>query len=145
MTIELLKIAIENARMLMIAESVSNLNQSGRFKKSFGVMSKILKLNPVLSLDKSGSISHKNSALNELSAIKYIANKIQRDHQTYGVISYGIAHSDNLKVAELLRKELAKIIGKEPIYITNLSSVMTMHTGLGSCVVGYIKNEIKKA
>lgn len=143
--LELIKLSIENARMLMIADSVSNLNQSGRFKKSFGLFSKILNLYPVLSLDKQGNISHKTSSLNEEQAVKYIIHKIEKEHKEFGVITYGIAHADNLKVAERIRKELAFIIGKEPVYITNLSSVVTLHTGIGTCVVGYIKNELKKA
>ena len=49
------------------------------------------------------------------------------------ITGYSIVHADAEEQARQYAKEFSLLIGKEPIYITNISSIVAMNAGVG-CV-----------
>jgi hypothetical protein len=52
-----------------------------------------------------------------------------------GVEAYSIVHADNLPLALEYKESLTKIIGKEPEFISEISSIIAIHSGPGSVAV----------
>ncbi len=54
---------------------------------------------------------------------------------------YVMVYSGDSTRVDKATKEIAKIIGKEPRYITDISSIVSLFSGEGSYAIGYIEKE----
>jgi fatty acid-binding protein DegV len=54
-----------------------------------------------------------------------------------GIKEYSIVHTKSIENAEKLAKELEKITGKPPLYIENVSAVVSAFIGKGAYGIAY--------
>ena len=59
--------------------------------------------------------------------------------QSEGIEDYCIVHADNLALALEYKDLMRSKIGKEPAFITEISSIVAIHSGPGCVAVCFIK------
>ena len=138
--IEELERTRERTQILVCLETFKYAMMSGRLPKIVGKIGMFLGLRPIMSLDK-GKGTAFGMALSKKGLTKKILKIVEDDNNKTGIESYSIVHCNNLELANEYATLFTSLIGKEPEYITEISSATAIHSGVGSVAIGYIKNE----
>jgi DegV family protein with EDD domain len=129
---------IPRSKILVRVKTLDNMVKSGRLSTTTGKIGKKIGLKPIVTLDEEGngaldSISFTTKAsLNKL--VKHV-KKIMKEHT---IESYSIVHVDNLEEAKEVERLFTNLIGKEPRYITETSSIIAVGAGAGAVALSYI-------
>ncbi|MBI9102317.1 MAG: DegV family protein [Spirochaetales bacterium] len=73
------------------------------------------------------------------SLLKDISRLLEGIHSDPGIEEYVIVHAAARERAENFAVLVEKIIGKKPLYITDISPVVGMHSGKGAVAIGFIE------
>ncbi len=128
-------------KILVHLKSLDNMVKGGRIKKSLGFIAKILRLKPIVSIDKNGEGVVLGKSFGEKKNLRNIIKMIKQDHDKHKILKYAIVHEGNLKKVEYLKKKLVNLLGFEEEYIEGISSVIALNSGDGSIAVGYIMED----
>ena len=71
-----------------------------------GFIAKILRLKPIVSIDKEGEGVVLGKSLGEKRNLKNIIKMIKQDHDKHKILKYAIVHEGNLKKLTYLKKKL---------------------------------------
>ena len=107
--------------------------RSGRINKITGLVGKLMNLKPVVSIDEEGQGIIIGKALSDSSSEKKMQALVKEIAQTKNITEYSIVHADAEEQASQYAKVFTSLIGKEPTYITSISSIVAMNAGVG-CV-----------
>jgi len=125
-------------QILVCLDTFKYATLSGRVPKVIGKIGMFFGLRPIMTL-KNG----KGSAFGMSFTKKGITNKISKlvrsDLRQYGIDSYCLVHCQNEELINKYKDIFTNIIGKEPEYITEISTATAIHSGIGSVAIGYIK------
>ena len=116
--------------------------RSGRIKKSLGTLGKLLKLKPIVSINDAGEGVVLSKTIGQKRNINKLVNMVDRIHKTSGIENYAIVHVSNLKLAEKIKTQIIKKIGKAPVYVGEISSIIAMNSGLNSIAIGLIRKDL---
>ncbi|WP_026391621.1 DegV family protein [Haploplasma modicum] len=136
-----LNILKSKIKILVHLKSLDNMVKGGRIKKSLGFIAKILRLKPIVSIDKNGEGVVLGKSLGEKKNLKNIIKMIKQDHDEHKILKYAIVHEGNLKNVLYLKNKLVDLLGFEEEYIEGISSVVALNSGDGSIAVGYIMED----
>ncbi|MBH1939589.1 DegV family EDD domain-containing protein [Mobilitalea sibirica] len=114
--------------------------RSGRVPNTVGKVGMKLGLRPIMTIDRNGKGAAFGVGFSQKGMTKKIFNLIKSTIARKGIQSYCIVHADNLELAMEYKSELTKMIGKEPEFITEISSVVAIHSGLGCVAVCFTEN-----
>ncbi len=108
---------------------LSYATKSGRVPKIVGNIAQLLKLNAVISINSDGKgIITKERSLDQVTH-KIIAGK--------SIDKYVIVHSGDLDRAQAYADQVTKLTGTQPLYIAEVSSVVSAFVGRGSVGIGF--------
>jgi len=113
--------------------------RSGRVPNTIGKIGKIFGLRPIMTLDKNGNGATFGIGFSQKNITRKIFKLVKNILKRKGIKSYSIVHADNTALAFAYKKELTKIIGKEPEFIAEISSIIAIHSGLGCVAVSIIE------
>lgn len=133
---------IKKTSIFVHVDTLDLMVKSGRIKKSLGWVAKVLRLKPIVSINKEGKGIVLAKNIGQKRNIKKIIHKAKNIHRTSGIDTYAIAHVSNLKLAEQIKLEMIKITGKQPDYMSDVSSIIAMNSGKNSVAVGIIRKEL---
>lgn len=133
---------IKKTSIFVHVDTLDLMVKSGRIKKSLGWVAKVLRLKPIVSINKEGKGIVLAKNIGQKRNIKKIIHKAKNIHRTSGIDTYAIAHVSNLKQAEQIKLEMIKITGKQPDYMSDVSSIIAMNSGKNSVAVGIIRKEL---
>lgn len=128
----------EKTQILVCLETFKYAMMSGRVPKIVGKIGMFLGLRPIMSLTK-GKGTAFGMSLSKKGITKKISKLVENDLMKTGIESYSIVHCMNEELAFEYRDLFVSLIGKEPEYITEISSATAIHSGVGSVAIGYIK------
>lgn len=132
---------IKKTSTFVHVDTLDLMVKSGRIKKSLGWVAKVLRLKPIVS-NKDGEGIVLAKSIGKKRNLKKMVHKTKNIHRTSGIDTYAIAHVSNLKLAEQIKLEMIKITGKQPSYISDVSSIIAMNSGKNSVAVGIIRKEL---
>lgn len=141
--IKLTNHAINNSNILVNVASLDNMIKGGRITKGLGLIAKIIKLRPIVSINRLGEGIVISKTIGKKQSMKKILKHLKKVHKKYQIKAYAISHVGNLKDAEALKTKIINTLGIIPQYITETSSVIAMNAGSKAVAVGYIKGERK--
>ncbi|CZQ82940.1 DAK2 domain-containing protein [Trichococcus ilyis] len=137
--------AIERLRdRTNIFVSVNNLKymvRSGRLGKVSGLAAMTINLKPVVSIDAAGKGSIAEKAFSEKGNGKKLFRLLEKVNAQEKVSRYAIVHANNPGKAETYRARCTALLGKEPEYIMNISTIVGMSAGVGTVAVAYMCEE----
>jgi len=137
--------AIERLRdRTNIFVSVNNLKymvRSGRLSKVSGMAAMTINLKPVVSIDAKGKGSIAEKAFSEKGNEKKLFRLLEKVNAQEKISRYAIVHANNPEKAEAYRKRSVALLGKEPEYIMNISTIVGMSAGVGTVAISYMCEE----
>lgn len=125
--------AVQNTKIFVHVKTLKYMARSGRINKITGMAGKLLNLKPVVSIDENGEGIILGKALSDSSSKKKMQALVSNIAQSKNITEYSIVHADAEEQARQYAKEFSLLIGKEPTYISNISSIVAMNAGVG-CV-----------
>ena len=137
--------AIERLRdRTNIFVSVNNLKymvRSVRLSKVSGMAAMTINLKPVVSIDAEGKGSIAEKAFSEKGNEKKLFRLLEKVNAQEKISRYAIVHANNPEKAEAYRKRSVVLLGKEPEYIMNISTIVGMSAGVGTVAISYMCEE----
>jgi DegV family protein with EDD domain len=133
LTLEEIKEKLENdVNKTKLFVKIPDLNyavKGGRVPKVVGSFASLVGLKPIISIDDEGNGS--------VTAKRSLEKIVQKQMEKGGIKEYSIVHTKSLENAEKLAKDLEKITGRPPLYIENVSAVVSAFIGKGAYGVAY--------
>ena len=130
-----------STRILVSVNTLKYMVRSGRLSKAAGFAGKIVNLKPVVSLDEEGKGTIAGKAFSTRANTQAIREMMKEDNTTKGITRYAIVHADDEDRAEDYRRMCTDLLGKEPEYMMNISTIVGMSAGAGSVAVAYMCGE----
>lgn len=137
--VDTLEMLSNKTNILVCLKSFKYATMSGRVPKVIGKIGMLIGIRPIMSL-KDGKGAAFGFAFTKRGITNKIAKLIKKDCLDRGIDSYAIVHCLNENLALEYKNIFTKIIGKEPEYITDISTATAIHSGVGSVAIGYIKS-----
>jgi len=134
-----LQIASDNSQILVCLNTFKYATMSGRVPKAVGKIGMLIGLRPIMTLEE-GKGAAFGFAFSQKAITKKILKFVKNDMETKGIERYSLVHCLNPDLVNEYKNAFTKIIGKEPEFITEISSATALHSGVGSVAIGYIKN-----
>lgn len=125
-------------KILVSVNTLKYMVRSGRLNKLTGFAGKLVNLKPVVSLDDTGKGKIEEKAFSIKSNTKKIMNIVEKTNKENKITRYSIVHANNPNRAEEYRRRCIQILGKEPEYIMDISTIVGMSAGVGSVAVAYM-------
>lgn len=141
---EIIKAVEELRNRTKILVSVNTLKymvRSGRISKLTGIAGKIVNLKPVVSIDDNGKGKIEDKAFSVNSNTKKIMNIVKNNHSENKITRYAIVHANDPERAEEFKNKCIKILGKDPEYIMNISTIVGMSAGRGCVAVAFMSEK----
>ncbi len=130
--------SIPKSKILVKVKNLDNMIKSGRLSTTMGKVGKKIGLRPVVTLDEEGEGGLSGIAFTEKGSLNQVKKHIKGKLKNNTIESYNIVHVNNLIEAEKLKEVFTQLIGKEPKYITETSSIVAVGAGDQTVAVSYI-------
>jgi len=118
--------------------------RGGRVSPMKGKLGKWLNLKPIVSLDENGKGIAFGSAFSQKANTHKIMGIVEKHHQEAAVERYCVVHADAAEKAKEYARELEKITGKPPVYITEISPIVALNAGRGAVAVAMVQSSPAK-
>jgi|LFRM01.1.fsa_nt_gb DegV family protein with EDD domain len=127
------------AKILVSVLDIEPMARSGRVSEKIGDLLIKLKFKPLVTIDRQGKGTIRGIAFSDRKNWKNLIRAIRRKD----IEEYSIVHADSEEKALQLKEEMIRMTGKEPLYITDISSVVTLFAGKGSIAAAFIESDKK--
>jgi len=126
---ERLEMDVKKTKLFVKIPDLNYAVRGGRVPKVVGSFASLVGLQPIISIDDDGN--------GTVTAKGNIAKIVEKQMRKTGIKEYSIVHTKSLNKAEELAQELEKITGKPPIFIENVSAVVSAFIGKGAYGVAF--------
>ncbi|OGU61872.1 MAG: hypothetical protein A2V66_10520 [Ignavibacteria bacterium RBG_13_36_8] len=137
--VALTKTLSAKTHLLVSVKTLKYMVRSGRVSPLKGFIANLLKLKPIVSLDKNGASTLSGKAFSEQANINKIVSKIAEHNKTKPILRYAIGHVHCDKEAVAFSEKIEKAIGKSAEYIMDISPAIGGHVGIGALSVCFIE------
>ncbi len=127
---------IKRTKIYVSVPNLKGMVASGRLNERLGRFLQYIGYLPLITVNQAGegkvtglAFSNKKNRELLLKTASDAKNKI---------VDYAIVHCDDAFAAQQLAIDLTAIIGKPPLYVDQISSVVKLFSGVGSVAIGYI-------
>lgn len=131
---------IPRSRIYVCLDTLEYAVRGGRVPDTIGKLGMKLGLRPIMSIDPEGKGTAFGAAFSQAGLTKKIRRMVMRQLEKGGIKAYAIVHVENAELAERYSRDLSALIGREPEFITEVSSIVAIHSGPGSVAVCLIEN-----
>lgn len=139
--IEFINGDIKVSKILVQVKTIDNMIKSGRLSVRLGSIAKRIGMKPIVTLDSTGNGGLESIAFSSKGSNKRVISHLKRLLKNSSIQSYAIVHVDNLIEAEELKNQVQSVIGFEPVYIEETSSIVAVGAGKGAVALAYILKE----
>lgn len=139
--VEMVNQQISKSNSVILAKDINHLKRGGRLTPAAAVLANMLKIYPVLVMNKStlGRIDVFEKVRTENRARKLLVDETIKKIET-GKYDIHIIHSDDMDTANHLQEELCSLgMMKEDIHIADFSSVISVHVGMKCLAIQVIE------
>lgn len=124
-------------KILVSVVDIEPMARSGRVSERIGDLLIRLRFKPLVTINSKGMGTIKGIAFTDKKNLKILIKSLRGKQ----IEDYVIVHADAPERAQTLRQEMVCLTGKEPLYITTISSVVTLFAGRGSVAVAYLEGD----
>lgn len=126
---------LPRAENLVSVKSLSHMVKGGRVSPLQGLAAKILNMKPIVSVDSEGKSILYGKAFSTRANINKILKMVADRHRERPLRSYAVVHAKAPERARQLARRLREIIGKDPLYIMEISPIVSLNAGPGALSV----------
>ena len=131
----------KDTRILVSVKNLKYMVRSGRLNKTAGLAGSIVNLKPVVSLDEEGKGSIAAKAFSIRSNMDKIIQLMDEDHKNKKITRFAILHANDEQRALEMSDKAKALLGYEPEYIMNISTIVGMSAGVGTVAVSYMSED----
>lgn len=131
---------IPKTNILVAVHNTQYLARSGRVSMSAGKIVKAIGLKPIMTLDADGNGKAYGATLSTRGTQNKILKQIIKEHRNKGIIQYNIVHAGCLDEAQAFARLVASSIGFDPVYISEISPIVSATAGEGAIAISYMTN-----
>lgn len=113
-------------------DTLKFLAAGGRIGKAKYLLAEMLKINPIISVDKEGVIIALDKAMGRIKAYQKIISHMQEFFKNKRSLNVGFLHAKALDEIEKLKEELTKYFELKEVLINKLSAALSVHAGPGT-------------
>jgi len=136
--VEHIESLIESSKILVQVQSLDNMIKGGRLSVRAGSLAKKMGMKPIVTLDRDGKGTLAGIAFSIKGSNKKLIKKMKKTLKTNQIDQYNIVHVHNESGAKKLAELMMKLIGKEPVYITETSSIIAISADVGAVAISYL-------
>jgi DegV family protein with EDD domain len=129
---------IESSKILVQVKNLDNMIKSGRLSIRAGNIAKKIGMKPIITLDTEGKGTLESIAFSMDGSNKKIIKHMKRILSSSRIEQYNIVHVNNEAGAKELASLMTHIIGREPDYIMETSSIIAVSAGEGAVAISYL-------
>lgn len=137
--VSLIQERIAKTKIYVCLNTLEYAAKGGRVPNTVGKIGNMLGVRPIMSIDESGKGIAFGAAFSQKGITSRIMKLVDEAIQSEGIEDYCIVHADNLALALEYKDLMRSKIGKEPAFITEISSIVAIHSGPGCVAVCFIK------
>ncbi len=132
---------LPRADNLVSVKTLAHMVKGGRVSPLQGLAAKILNMKPIVSVDREGKSVLYGKAFSTRANIKKILKMVADRHRERPLRSYAVVHAKAPERAEQLAQRLREIVGKDPLYIMEISPIVSLNAGPGALSVVTMSEE----
>jgi fatty acid-binding protein DegV len=120
--------------------SIKGFIRSGRISKGKSVIANLLKLRPLITMDKEGYGTKIGNFKGREKSLQHSLQIFHDDYKASGIARYCICYTDQAEFhkAEEVAEQMHQICGQKATYITQLSPVLGTIAHNGAIEIAYI-------
>jgi DegV family protein with EDD domain len=126
---------VADARIFVNVITVKYLVRGGRLSIAKGLISRILHLNPVISIDETGKAIVLDKAFTRRSNMEKIITHIRKQSAERPLWNYIVMHANNPEAAEWFKTKMESLTGKKAVSVVNISPIIGANSGVGASAV----------
>ncbi|HOX33615.1 MAG TPA: DegV family protein [Spirochaetales bacterium] len=134
-----LESSIPKARILVAVPTLRHMVKGGRVGPLKGALARLLNLKPIVSLDEAGGSALRGAAF----SMRRCAARIVRLAAEFAgggeLRAYGVVHAGDPEAARDFAARLEAALGKKPLFIQEISSVIALNAGRGALAAVLMK------
>jgi len=133
----------DSCKILVQVKRLEPMIKSGRLNVHIGNIIGKIGVKPIISLDHDGKGAIDSIAFSDKESTNKIIRHVKKLLKKSQIESYNIVHVNNLKEAHKLAKLMTEIIGFQPAYIEETSSIVAVSAGDKAIALSYLlKKEV---
>lgn len=130
--------AVPKTQLLVDVATMKYLVRSGRVSPVKGLIGRLLKVKPIITLDETGKAADVGKSFSRKANMAKILARVRKKAAEGELEGYAVVHARNPERAALYGKRLTKILGREPAYIMDVAPVIGVHAGVGTVGVALL-------
>lgn len=132
---------IGRIRHQVTVEDLFFLKRGGRISATTAVVGSVLKIKPIIIVDKEGHLVNVGKARGRKGSIVELFNRMKKDQKLEEFPYVFISHSDCLDDVTMLAQMIRDEFNPEKIFISDIGPVIGAHTGPGAIALCYLADE----
>lgn len=126
---------IPRTKIYVCLNTLAYAVRGGRVPNTVGQVGMKLGMRPIMTLDAAGHGAAFGVAFSQAGLTRIIFRLVRRAMKRGGIEAYSIVHGDNLPLAMAYRDQLVRLTGREPAFLSEISSAVALHAGPGTVAV----------
>ena len=121
----------ENTRLFVVVDTLDNLVKGGRIGKGKAMLSSLLNIKPIASLD-TGEYTPVAKVRSQGQIVKYLVKQLIQDIKGKTLKGISITHADALELATKLKEAIINEVGQVEVSVYDTTPIISTHTGIGA-------------
>ncbi len=131
----LIESSISKARILVSVKTLDYMVRGGRVSPLRGMLGKLANLKPIVSVDAEGKSLLFGKAFSVRANIEKILSMVDEEYAAHRMRAYAVVHARVPEAARQLAARLKGITGTDPLYVMEISPVVSLNSGPGALSV----------
>ena len=118
-------------RLFVVVDTLDNLVKGGRIGKGKAMLSSLLNIKPIASLD-TGEYTPVAKVRSQSQIVKYLVKQLLQDSEGKEIKGIGITEADAMELSIKLKEAILEVTSLEDVTINATTPVISTHTGVGA-------------
>ena len=129
---------INDTRIFVSVRDIKYLIRGGRLSAVKGLIARILNINPIVSIDKTGKAFVFDKAFNQKANMEKVMRYIKKISQEKTIWNYIVLHANNDEAARWYSEKMQTLTKKDPVSVVNISPIIGANAGIGAAAVALL-------
>lgn len=136
--LDVLNQKLSTQRNLIMVNNLEYLRRGGRISGIQSAIGTMLKMNPILQLDKEGKIQAIDKVRGRKKAIRTLIDYVVNNIQSPISQTVSICHANVIDDAETIKEEIMKAVAVKEVIVNSIGPVVGSHSGSGAIGVFFL-------
>jgi uncharacterized protein len=127
-----------DVRIFVSVRTLKYMVRGGRVSPVKGLIARLLNINPIVSIDRSGKAIVFDKAFNQKANMEKVMAHIRKICQEETIWNYIVLHANNSEAARWYSEKMEVLTMKAPVSIVNISPVIGANAGIGAASVALL-------